>query len=786
MKFRPDIWIGTALLAIVCSAILHASPADPKRFDLQSAVDAAEPGSTIRVPAGTYPGPLIINQSVELIAEPGAIIQGDRRGDVVKIHAPDVTLRGFTIRGTGKSLDRENAGITVLAPRATIEDNVLEDVLFGIYLKKADGSTIRGNRIGGKDLPVPRRGDGIRLWYSPGCVVEQNTVRDSRDVVIWFSNNTTIRNNTVTGGRYGLHFMYCDDTVLDGNNLEGNSVGAFLMYSRNLTIKNNRFVRNHGPSGYGVGLKEVDGVLAEGNLFAGNRVGLYFDNSPASVDITQHFTGNVVAYNDIGLAFMPSIERNVFTDNNFIENVEQVAVLGSGRLKNNRFAVDGRGNFWSDYTGFDLNGDGIGDVSYKAQSLFENLMDREPRLRLFLFSPVQQAIELAAKAVPTFRPPVKITDEAPLMQTVPVAAARSDEPPAWPTTTASLVLLFSAGSLLMLGVTGTLARPSAAGGPIPVTKPKHNDRPAQAAQAPGPILSAGRITKRFGRLTAVKDFDLDLRPGEAVALWGPNGAGKTTALRCMLGLIRCKGSVTISGFDVRRKPKDAKRCVGYVPQELAFYDDWRAGVLLSFFAKIKRVDRKRVSAVLAEVGLTEHAAKRVGELSGGMKQRLALAAALLADPPVLILDELTANLDAAARDSFLALLCKQRDAGKAILFTSHRLREVETLADRVLVMDRGEVVTTCEPRKLAEALGLRSSLRLWIEEDRLDAAVQRLRTEGFEADRNGLTVSVKVRPDEKGRPIAALSEAGIGVRDFEIDSNDNGLSGPRPGQGGTR
>ncbi len=770
MRCRPSIWIWGAFIAIVGVVDLCASRVDAGSFNLQEAVDTAGPGDRISVPAGAYPGPLLINQSVELIAEPGTIIQGDGKGDVVQIHAPDVTLRGFIIRSTGKSLDRENAGITVLAPRVTIEDNVFEDVLFGVYLKKAHDSVIRNNRIGGKDLPVARRGDGIRLWYSPNSVVENNTVSNSRDVVIWFSNNTTIRDNTVTHGRYGLHFMYCDDTVLIGNHLEDNSVGAFLMYSRRLVLEDNRFIRNHGPSGYGVGLKEVDGVEAEDNLFAGNRVGIYFDNSPASVDMVQHFTRNVVAYNDIGLAFMPSIERNVFTDNNLIDNVEQVGVLGSGQLKNNQFVVDGRGNYWSDYTGFDLNGDGIGDISYKAQSLFENLMDREPKLRLFLFSPVQQAVELAAKAVPTFRPPVKITDEAPLMQPVPIFIETGSEPPVWPTATASLVLLLSASGLLMCGMTGTLARPSAAAGPTPMTEQPHSNPSKRTSE---PILMAGRITKRFGRLTAVKDFDLDLRPGEAIALWGPNGAGKTTAMRCMLGLIRCRGTVTINGFDVRKRPKHAKRCVGYVPQELAFYDDWRAKELLGFFAKIKRVGRDRVSAVLDEVGLAEHASKRVGELSGGMKQRLALAAALLADPPILMLDELTANLDAAARDSFLGLLCRQRDLGKAILFTSHRLREIEALADGVLVMACGEVVSTCEPRKLAEALGLKSSLRLWIDPDRLNEAVQQLRTEGYDADRNGQTVRVKVRPDEKGKPLEALSAAGIAVRDFEVDSNDS-------------
>ncbi len=772
-----------AVGAFVAAALAVASPAFAEPFNLQAAIDSAQPGAVIHVPAGTYHGTILISQPVELVAEPGVVIEGGGQGDVVRIEAADVTIRGLTIRGTGKSLDRENAGITVLAPRVLIEDNVFEDVLFGVYLKKAPGSIIRGNRIGGKDLPVPRRGDGIRLWYSPGSVIEHNTVRNSRDVVIWFSHNVTLRDNTVTDGRYGLHFMYCDDTVLIGNHLEGNSVGAFLMYSRRLVIEGNRFLRNRGPSGYGVGLKEIDGVQAQDNLFAGNRVGIYFDNSPASVDVTQLFTNNAVAYNDIGLAFMPSVKRNIFIDNNFLENVEQVAVLGSGQLKGNQFTVDGRGNFWSDYTGFDLTADGIGDTSYLARSLFENLMDREPKLRLFLFSPVQQAVELAAKAVPTFRPPTKITDTAPRMTAVSIPTEVGDAAPGWPTAITALGLLLSATALLMCGMTGTLTRPSSAVELTPVRDKKNTDPADHPAK---PLLVASDITKRFGRLTAVKKLNLDLHPGEAVALWGRNGAGKTTAIRCMLGLVRCKGSVALSGFDIRRRPKDAKRCVGYVPQELAFYDDWRATELLSFFAKIKRVGGGRVSAVFAEVGLTEHATKRVGELSGGMKQRLALAAALLADPPILMLDELTANLDAAARDSFLKLLCDQRDRGKAILFTSHRLREVEALADRVLVMERGEVVTTCGPRQLAQAIGLRTGLRLWIDPDRLDDAVKQLQLDGFEADRNGQTVHVKVRPDEKGKPLAALASAGIGVRDFEVDSSDANSPAQRPGPGGTR
>ena len=139
------------------------------------------------VPPGVYPGPLIVAQPVTLIGEPGAVLDGHGAGDVVTVTAPDVTIRGFTIRNSGDLLDRENAGVTGLAPRLTVEGNVLEDTLFGVYLKNAPDSVIRGNRIFSKHLDVARRGDGIRTWYSDRPLVEDNVVTGSRDVVIWFS-----------------------------------------------------------------------------------------------------------------------------------------------------------------------------------------------------------------------------------------------------------------------------------------------------------------------------------------------------------------------------------------------------------------------------------------------------------------------------------------------------------------------------------------------------------------------------------------------------------------------
>ena len=397
-------------------AMLLTAAAPALGADLRALIADAPPGSTLRVPAGVHPGPIVIDKPLTLIAEPGAIIDAGGAGDAVRITAPDVTLRGFIIRNTGDSLDRENAAINATkAPHAVITNNVLINVLFGIYLRECPGSVVRDNTIGGKTLDLARRGDGVRLWQSDDCLIESNTIHDGRDAVMWFSDRTRILRNTVIRGRYGLHFMYSDDNVLEDNDLSHNSVGAFLMYSKNLTLRRNRFVDNRGPSGFGVGLKDVDGLIAEDNLFAANRVGVQLDNSPSSVDIRHLFRRNVFAYNDQGVALMPNIERNDFTDNAFIDNAEQVAILGGGVLRDDRFTVDGRGNYWSNYAGFDRDRDGVGDLPYRAESLFESLLARDSRLRLFLYSPVQQAVEAAARLAPMVRPKPKFIDQAPLM-----------------------------------------------------------------------------------------------------------------------------------------------------------------------------------------------------------------------------------------------------------------------------------------------------------------------------------------------------------------------------------
>ncbi|MBL0920498.1 MAG: nitrous oxide reductase family maturation protein NosD [Phycisphaerales bacterium] len=385
-------------------------------------IAAASPGDVVEIGEGVYRERIRIDRPVTLIARGRVVIDGGGSGDIVEIAAPDVTVRGFIIRNTGADLDGENAAIRALAPRATIENNVLDDVLFGVDLRQSPDSRVAGNRIGGKRLDVARRGDGLRLWRSDRAVVEDNVIHDGRDAILWYSKDVVVRRNVGRNCRYGLHLMFSDGVAITDNEFTDNSVGVYLMYSAGVEVAGNRLIRNRGPSGYGLGLKETDRFAVRDNLIVGNRAGIYVDGSPFTPDRPGEFTGNTLAHNDVGVVFLPSARGNVFTANNFIDNVEQVSVAGRGALDANRFWDGEVGNFWSDYTGYDQNGDGVGDFVHESYTLFENLLDREPALRLFLFSPAQQAVEFVGRAIPAVRPEPKFCDEVPLMRPQPLPA----------------------------------------------------------------------------------------------------------------------------------------------------------------------------------------------------------------------------------------------------------------------------------------------------------------------------------------------------------------------------
>jgi nitrous oxidase accessory protein len=701
------------------------------------------------------------------------VLDGGGQGTVVTLAAAGTSLRGFLIRGSGTDLNSSDAGVYVKVPDAVVEHNRIEGTLFGISLDDAARSVVRGNSVVGMSLGAAERGDGIRLWYSPDVLIENNTVTGVRDCVVWYSDRVRIVGNSIRDGRYGLHFMYNDGAVVERNTLLGNSVGAYLMYTHGVSLRGNLLAANRGPSGFGLGLKEVDDVVAEENWLVDNRVGIYNDHSPISPRASAGFRNNAIAYNDIGLALLPNVQRNSFTENAFVENLQQVSIQGGGSLRNNVWSADRGGNYWSDYSGFDAGGDGVGDAEYRAEALLGDLLDRQPRLRIVQFGLAAGALEFAARAFPGLRPPPKVSDPAPLM-----AMPRLEPPPGLAAPDRRPLAAVAAGLLALAGGGLCAAWSGAATGRglMAGTGRAAADSPTSALPAVDKALTVAELRRRFGRAVAVDGLSLEVAAGEALALWGPNGAGKSTAIKCLLGLLPCRGQVVIAGQDALRSGREARRAVGYVPQEVALHDDLTVLETARLYASLKRVEPTEIEQRLEALGLADQAGKRIAALSGGMKQRLALALALLGNPRLLVLDEPTSNLDARGRDQVLQLLASARERGTAILFASHRLEEVEILADRVVVLDHGKPAFTCRPADLASRLGLRQSLKLQIAREQWDQALAVLRAACYSPTPNGRAIGVFVAPDAKGLPISLLERAGVRVVDFSLE---DGVAGGR-------
>jgi nitrous oxidase accessory protein len=767
---RPALALAAALALVA----LGLAPARAREWRvaggdetrLAEVLRLAGPGDRVIVDGGSHRGPLTIDRPVSLVGRNWPVIDGPGHGTVISVQARDTTISGFVIRGSGSSLDEENSGLTLdESPDGRISGNRFEDVLFGIYLRESSRSEIVDNVITSKRLDLPRRGDAVRVWYSDDVRIEGNRVSGSRDVVLWYSERLTVRGNTVSGGRYGLHFMYCDDAAIEGNLLLDNSVGAFLMYSRRLRLRRNTISGNHGPSGFGVGLKDMDDAEITGNRFVGNRIGAFLDNSPRESASRIELSGNLLAGNDVGVSILPNVRRGSFLGNSFVDNQQQVEIAGSGA---DAAANLWRGNFWSTYAGYDGDGDGVGDVPFQADLLFEDLSDRLPALKLFLYSPAKEALEVAARTLPLIRPRPKVVDLEPRMR----PAEPADCPPLAAGTGLGfgglgLSLLLLAAVLLVTPAAAERAGGAAAGG-------EAASQPATPVPTAGqePILRATDVSKSFGDTVALAEVTFDIVAGESVAVWGPNGAGKTTLLRLLLGVVPFAGEVRVAGVDPRRHGRTARAAIGFVPQEVALQRDLEVGETLELFARLRRVPSGRIGAVLARLGLGLEQGKPVGELSGGQRQRLALALALLSEPPILLLDEPTANLDARARADFIALLGSLKEAGLTLLFSSHRPEEVLSLADRVLYLDAGRLAADGPPGEVLWDGGRRAELWLRVAPGQIEPAAATLAAGGLVPRRLGGHLVVEVSAEAKLGPIRALDAAGIELLDFEVDLVD--------------
>lgn len=391
--------------------------------DLAAAIAAAQDGDVLKLAPGTYAGGIVIDKPLTLEGpeDRSAIIQGTRQGRTVWIQAAGVSVRNLTVTLSGLSLSDMDAGIFLdrTADRARVEHNDILDNLVGVHVWGPTDATVQHNRIvGNRELRVAERGNGVTLWNSPGTRILDNDISAGRDGI--FVN--TSRLNTFSGNRfhdlrYAIHYMYTNDSEVSGNVATGTDIAYAIMYSHRLVVKDNLAVDSREQ---GLMLNYANQSQITGNTVerAGKCVFIYNANKNAFLD-------NRFANCDIGVHFTAGSEGNQLSGNAFINNRNQVKYVGTRTLD---WSVDGRGNYWSDNTAFDLDGDGIADTAYRPNDVVDQLLWRAPSARILLNSPAISIVRWAQSQFPALLPG-GVIDSAPLMNPPAPLAANPKETP---------------------------------------------------------------------------------------------------------------------------------------------------------------------------------------------------------------------------------------------------------------------------------------------------------------------------------------------------------------------
>jgi nitrous oxidase accessory protein len=365
-------------------------------FLLATAVLVAD---TLRLAAGVHPGPLVLTRPTVVLGAPGAVLRGTGAGTVLEIRAAGSVVRGLRIERSGRDPDHYDAGVLVAADSVVLEDVVIRDVLFGVYLKQVRGVTLRRLDVAGPPgLPEGRRGDGFTFYYSRGVVADQNRIADMRDGMYFsYSDSIQVTDNTVTHVRFGLHYMFSHQNRFMRNVFTDNAAGAVIMNSRGVTVTDNVFAWNAGARSYGLVLQQASDPVVTGNLLVGNGIGVFFDNV-----IRGTFTDNVVAGNWLGMQLFPNSEATRVAGNAILANTFDAT--GGSDTAAYRLCVAGRGNYWGAARddGYDLAGDGVLDVPYAASSPLAELALTHQGLRLWLQSPAATTLDWAERTFPVF------------------------------------------------------------------------------------------------------------------------------------------------------------------------------------------------------------------------------------------------------------------------------------------------------------------------------------------------------------------------------------------------
>lgn len=427
-KFKTAIYQFFILLVVLAtSGWLQAREhvIQPEHNNAQSVMDKAADGDTVHFSSGIHRVNLNIHKSLIITGESGTILDGGNQDDVLRVHAPDVTIRNLHIHHSGHNLTKMNAGVFVekSAENILIENNVFYANSFGIWLNKVAKPRILNNKVhANPEVRSQDRGNGIHLSSTTHGIIKANEVWHTRDgIYIENSQHNILEKNILHDLRYGIHYMYSYSNRVIENHTYNTRTGYALMQSKYLTVLNNTSSQDRN---YGMLLNFITHSTIANNRIQKVREGAGYVTGGSAIlgaegkaifiynSQFNNIHDNLFANSDIGIHLTAGSEDNQVYGNAFMNNRVQVKYVAT---RQQDWSHEGRGNYWSDYLGWDLDADGIGDKHYEPNDAVDKLLWKYPMSRVLMSSPAIETLRWVQEQFPVLRPQ-GVRDSAPIMQ----------------------------------------------------------------------------------------------------------------------------------------------------------------------------------------------------------------------------------------------------------------------------------------------------------------------------------------------------------------------------------
>lgn len=348
-----------------------------------------------------------VDKPLSIIGENNPVFDGERKGYILIVKSDSVSISGLHLKNVGQSYTKDFAGIYISkSDHFTIDNCTLNDVFFGILAEKSHHGIISNNTISSVVKNEASTGNGIHLWHCSNVTVTENELFNLRDGIYFeFVTDSKILNNFSHNNlRYGLHFMFSNKDEYHNNTFTKNGAGVAVMFSKYITMTQNIFKENWGTASYGLLLKEIYDAEIENNEFDQNTIGVYTEGSTRINYKNNTFNRNGWAVKIAGACY-----TNKFEKNNFLYNALDISY--NSKLNDNTFDE----NYWSSYTGYDLDKNGYGDVPYRPVKLFSYMVNKTPETIILLRSLFVDILNFSEKVSPVFTPD-DLLDNNPLMK----------------------------------------------------------------------------------------------------------------------------------------------------------------------------------------------------------------------------------------------------------------------------------------------------------------------------------------------------------------------------------